>query len=158
MLTQWTRRWCLPSSTLIDSRSTTRSARSKCPSARSIWPKPSRSGENCRASRAKAVRYVIGSDSGSGSSTRLFSIFFCFFVLCSYRVVPRDYSEELAPQHTIPPTNSLEEHLKTVLLNGFKHYTQSYGFLPSSKICDEDHHSRYLEEPKQLNRRSKQVI
>lgn len=38
-------------------------------------------------------------------------IFDFFFVLCSYRVVPPgDNSEELAPLHTIPPTNSLEEH------------------------------------------------
>lgn len=110
MPTQWTKRWCLPSSILIDSRSTTRSARSKCPSARSIWPKPSRSGENCRASRAKAVRYVIGFDSGSGSSTRLFLTFFSFLFCVPTGLYPRDYSEELAPPHTIPPTNSLEEH------------------------------------------------
>lgn len=59
MRTQWTRPWCLPYSTLIASPSTTRSGRWRCPCVRSTWLKRLRNGANCRASKARAVRYVV---------------------------------------------------------------------------------------------------
>jgi len=54
----WTRRSCLPFSTLIASRSTTRSERWRCPCAPLTWRRRSRSGATWSALKGRADRYV----------------------------------------------------------------------------------------------------